>query len=183
MIIGIGEGSGLKIRRKALHLALGAMIVTGALASGVPAFASSTPPGSRPAAAAPTAAERAQLARVLATPQGRAKLVSALDASFGRFARVSVGSGGAPVRSIRPDLADGIAWDHIWVIASFADVYRGLVTAAVGFCLARSPVKWICPVIGGFLVNMTNGHGWSDSHGVWAAYYWWPYLHETGGFW
>jgi hypothetical protein len=131
----------------------------------------------------PTAAQRARLEEVVSTAKGREQLLSAFQHSYGKFARIGLGTRKSVSGTGRYNLSDGVSWDHIWMIASFADVYRGLVGVAEGACIARSPVKWICVVAGTFLLNMTNGHGWTDSHGVWVAYYWWPYLHETGGFW
>lgn len=166
----------------AVILALAATLTANTVAS------ASIPPQDRQLAAAqavfhPTAAQKAHLEKVVSTANGRKKLLAALEHSYGKFARVGLGSTRSTGRSMTPYLSDGITWDHVWVIASYADVYRGLVTTAENFCVARSPVKWICYAIGTFLYNMTWGHPWTDSHGIWVAYYWWPYLHETGGLW
>jgi hypothetical protein len=175
------------IRFKVIPAIASAVMLAATLASSTAASASSVtsvPKVTRSQAVfRPTAAEKAHLEKVVSTAAGRQKLLGAFEQSYGRFARVGLGVGKNTHGRVTPDLTDGVAWDHIWMIASFTDVYRGLVAGAEGVCLARSPVKWICVAAGGFLINMTNGHAWTDSHGVWVAYYWWPYLHETGGFW
>ncbi|HEY5877312.1 MAG TPA: hypothetical protein VIU11_00280 [Nakamurella sp.] len=74
-----------------------------------------------------------------------------------------------------------MAGDHFWITASYADIARGAVPAAVAACAVRVP-RALCNTAGNVLESMAAGWGAGNSHGVWAAVYWWP-PRVTGGHW
>ena len=89
--------------------------------------------------------------------------------------------------------AGGVQWDHIWVTASYANLQpiannaSAVVSTATAF-RTRLPGRFAvgCSAVGNLVayflskVHVTN---WSGSHGIWGAYYWVPWVYETGGTW
>jgi hypothetical protein len=146
------------------------------------------------------------------TPAQAAQLTTILDSAFKKFGfRVGVGSsGGTPIPEPRPisprgnasepgvtltsyDWAAGVQWDHAWVIASYANLASiannlGVVASvATAFC-GKYTGKYgiVCNAIGtliAWLLGKIHVTNWSNSHGVWAAYYWLPWPHDQVGTW
>ena len=142
------------------------------------------------------------------TPAEAARLTADLNAAYGKLGiRVGIGPSGTSTlpdgatRSAadgKPILtsyqwAAGIQWDHAWVIASYANLQSiannssVLVSTAAAFCSKlKSGYAIACAAVGNLIayflgkVHVTN---WSSNHGVWAAYYWLPFIYKTGGFW
>lgn len=122
-----------------------------------------------------------------ATAQQRVEVIAQLNAAFAGVA--TVGYGGAPRAAgttgsgarVEPVLATGVSGDHFWITASYADIARGAVPAAVAACATRVPAA-ICNAAGNWLRSAAAGWGAGNSHGLWAAVYWWP-PRFTGGRW
>jgi hypothetical protein len=156
----------------------------------------------------PTKAEVRDLEHM--TPAEASRLTNVLDLAYRQLGvRVGVAAPGSATLPSRASLSPqassanasltsyqwsgGVQWDHMWVTASYANLQPyannlGAVSvAATAFC-TRVPGWWgvACAAIGGLIsyflgkVHVTN---WSGNHGVWAAYYWFPRIYETGGTW
>lgn len=179
-------------------LATTAVICTAVLGGAVQAQAATTGPAVHAPVAAQhmsgrihlTAAQEAAWRRDTATPAGRERVLSAFQAAFGNIAEVGTGKvaryiPGTRARGpMRPDLSYGITGDHFWIIASYADIADGAINVAVAVCRARvTPAAApVCNAAGAVLKAWAAGWGTGNSHGVWAAIYWWP-PHYTGGRW
>jgi hypothetical protein len=131
-------------------------------------------------------AELAQWRRETATPAGRAELVAELQKSFAGIARVSTGARpqtAASTGHARPDLAVGKTGNHVWIIASYADMADGAIWSGVAACAAYLPELFdFCEEIGDIMSSWAEGWGRASNHGVWAAIYWLP-PHWAGGRW
>lgn len=154
-----------------------------------------------------TAADVQQLEHM--TPAEAARLAADLNTAYGKLGvHVGVGPSGTPAlpdgatqsaADGKPILtsyqwAAGVQWDHVWVIASYANLESiannsgVIVSTAAAACgkVKSSDYAVACFAIGNLIayflgkVHVTN---WSPSHGVWAAWYWIPWGLETGGFW
>ncbi|CRK59284.1 hypothetical protein [Alloactinosynnema sp. L-07] len=141
-------------------------------------------------------AEAAEWQQRTATPEGRERVLSDLSlafsgvASIGTTQPVSAQDQLAPTIErmahstglpIRPVWATGMAGDHFWITASYADVASGAISGAVWACKRRLP-GWLCDTAGRLLKEWAKGWGSASNHGVWAAVYWWP-PRVTGGRW
>jgi hypothetical protein len=136
-----------------------------------------------------TTAQREQLHHYLALPRHRAELSSLVERSIKqagiRAGTTSVDVPGHPSL----DLAYGITGEHVWVIASFNDVYDGAVAAMTSGCVALlgryrlGGLSWVCGWMAAVLSNWSAGHAWAANHGVWVAVYWWPWIYYQGGYW
>jgi hypothetical protein len=147
------------------------------------------------------------------TPAEAARFTKDVNAAYGKMGvHVGVGTAGTPTvpgRVTQPtgpgnaiagkatltsyQWAGGVQWDHIWVTASYANLEpfannsTAVAQVATQFC-GKLPgwFSYGCYVVGALVsyflskVHVTN---WSSSHGVWGAYYWYPWRYETGGFW
>ena len=91
-----------------------------------------------------------------------------------------------------PNTSITIGWtqDHAWVIATYSDViaYGGAFVAGQ-LCGAMSGepgysgITTACAqAVRPLLYDLTEGHPALTDHGVWVAYYTWPY-HATEGTW
>lgn len=128
-----------------------------------------------------TPEKRQEIARIMVESFTQAG-IAVRTAASGAIGAVPTGRSVQTVALPAPQYAAGIAWDHVWVILSYLDVARGLIAAAVGFCMTRLP-GWICTAVGAVLYAIANGWGYASNHGVWAAIYWFPYPHYTYGRW
>ncbi|MGQ0846528.1 MAG: hypothetical protein ACT4QF_20590 [Sporichthyaceae bacterium] len=140
-----------------------------------------------------TPEELREWAQITATPEGRASLVQGLQESFDGVAEVGTdspaGPSGGVVRSvvyaagpqveIDAVLAYGKNSNHVWITASYADMARGAIWTAVGYCKTRVPA-WVCTRAGQTLDSWARGWGSANNHGVWAAVYWSPPRWEGG---
>lgn len=131
-------------------------------------------------------ATQAELRKLEATPQGRASLLRAFQASFGSVADVQASapqaSGKVQLTATCATFSCGIStsggW-HFWIIASYAAVLSaGTATAqydcisalvavlspagAVGLCLSAAAILW----------ELVNNWPRLTNHGVWMAIYW-----------
>jgi hypothetical protein len=129
-----------------------------------------------------TRTQARQLASILSTPRGRAEVQRALNSSFGRTgAKINVGP--PPAKAVRPkttltayDWQAGVTGNHIWIIASYAEIYGWSLLALTAKCAKSFPDAAVgCAVIGGLLGSLDIGHGNSPSHGVWIAGYFFSY--------
>lgn len=131
--------------------------------------------------------ELIQWRQATATPRQRAEIVEQLNQAFAGVATVSSGDtapvSGSTASGVRVQqvLATGFTADHFWITASYADIARGSVPAAVAACAARIP-RALCSAAGNWLTAAAAGWGAGNSHGLWAAVYWWP-PRFTGGRW
>ena len=126
-----------------------------------------------------------------ATPFQRAQMIMNLQHAFAGVADVGFGSlpssaqvnaaQTTPSATVNEVVAYGVSGDHFWIIASYADISRGAIWGAVAVCDRYAP-SWICSGAGNMLDSWAAGWGSANSHGVWAAIYWWP-PHVTGGRW
>ncbi|WP_395725604.1 hypothetical protein [Nakamurella sp.] len=122
-----------------------------------------------------------------ATPRQRAEIIAQLNEAFAGVA--TVGDGASPQATgstpsgarVQQVLATGFTGDHFWITASYADIARGAVPAAVAACAIRIP-RALCSAAGNWLIGAAAGWGAGNSHGLWAAVYWWP-PRFTGGRW
>jgi hypothetical protein len=143
------------------------------------------------------------------TPAEAARLAADLNTAYGKLGvHVGVAPSGTPAlpdgatqsaADGKPILtsyqwAAGVQWDHVWVIASYANLESiannssVIVSTAAAACgkAKSSDYAVACFAIGNLIayflskVHVTN---WSPSHGIWAAWYWIPWGLETGGFW
>jgi hypothetical protein len=136
-----------------------------------------------------TSAEREQLHHYMTVPGHRAEISSLMERSF-KQAGLRTGTTSVEVPG-RPslDLAYGVTGEHVWVTASFNDVYDGAVAAMTSGCVALmgryglSSLNWMCGWMGAVLSDWAAGHAWAASHGVWIAVYWWPWIYYQGGYW
>lgn len=89
--------------------------------------------------------------------------------------------------------AAGVQWNHIWVTASYANLepfannFWTVVQVATSAC-GRLSGWWgvACSAIGSLIaIILSDVHvsNWSPYHGIWAAYYWFPWTYRTGGTW
>jgi hypothetical protein len=133
----------------------------------------------------PTATQVSYLNKLVSTPLGRAKVESAFEQSFGKLGEVGFGIMPKPgsIQTAASQWSWGVTGYHVWFILSYADVINGAVVGAEAVCIARLHINWLCAGAAGLLLNLANGHGWSTSHGIWAAVYWWPVPYATGGSW
>lgn len=134
-----------------------------------------------------TRAELAQWRRETATPADRAKLVTELQKSFAGVARISTTA--TPQTTARgrsgvtPNLAYGKTGNHVWIIASYADVADGAIWSGVAACGIYQPELFeFCEEIGDIMADWAQGWGRAANHGVWSAIYWLP-PHWAGGRW
>lgn len=193
----------------------GIAVIVSAAAVAAAALAVSTHHGPAPSPARAQAAISApQLTRADVqqlehmTPAQTARFAKDLDTAYGKLG-VHIGIGPSGTATL-PDgvtqsaeagkailtsyqWAAGVQWDHVWVIASYANLQpiannsSAIVNTAVAFCPSL-PKAWaiacsaVGAVIAAFLgkVHVTN---WSNNHGIWGAYYWLPWTYKTGGFW
>ena len=126
-----------------------------------------------------TSDELARWRQSTASPQQRAQVIAQLTESFAGVAQVGYGTapraaGSSPSGvGFQQILATGISGDHFWITASYADIARGAVPGAVAACAVRLP-RALCNAAGNLLKSMAAGWGTGNSHGIWAAVYWWP---------
>jgi hypothetical protein len=171
----------------AVIAALGLLASPGSSASGSRA-------NIRPVQLQLSADDKASWQRQIATPEGRAQVVSEMQLAFANVATIGVGTSPATsdefsgrirnvasISDLRPTVEWGITADHFWIIVSYADIANGAIWAAVRACQARLP-GWLCTNAGNMLVNWAQGWGSASNHGVWAEVYWWP-PRITGGRW
>lgn len=90
--------------------------------------------------------------------------------------------------------AGGVQWDHVWVTASYANLeaeasnFSAVVQVSTAFC-ARLGASWLsvaCGAVGtliAIILSRVHVTYWSRYHGIWAAYYWFPWVYRTGGTW
>lgn len=147
------------------------------------------------------------------TPAETSRFTKDVDTAYGKLGvRVGVGTVGAPTvpgRVTQPTApgnaiagkatltsyqwAGGVQWDHLWVTASYANLEpfannsTVVAQAATQFC-GKLPgwFSYGCYVVGtlvSYFLSKVHVTNWSSSHGVWGAYYWFPWRYETGGFW
>ena len=82
-----------------------------------------------------------------------------------------------------PDLSFGRTGNHIWIIASYADIADGAIWSGVVACGAYQPELFdFCEEIGDIMAEWAQGWGRAANHGVWSAIYWLP-PHWSGGRW
>jgi hypothetical protein len=139
-----------------------------------------------------TAQEQADWNAATATPEQRAAIVANMQAAFAGVAQINVGTDPVPapqpaahqtsVGDMQLIVAYGMSWDHFWVTASYLDMARGAIWAAVGYCIYRGVPSWLCNGAGSTLSSWAQGWGSASNHGVWGAVYWAP-PHITGGRW
>lgn len=130
--------------------------------------------------------EQVRWRQATATPRQRAEIIAQLNEAFAGVATVSAGAAPATGSTssgarVQPVLATGFTGDHFWITASYADIARGAVPAAVAACATRIP-RALCSAAGNWLSAAAAGWGAGNSHGLWAAVYWWP-PRFTGGRW
>ena len=120
-------------------------------------------------------------------PAGRARLVAELRKSFAGIARISTAASPEAAthrhRGMAPDLSFGRTGNHIWIIASYADIADGAIWSGVVACGAYQPELFdFCEEIGDIMAEWAQGWGRAANHGVWSAIYWLP-PHWSGGRW
>jgi hypothetical protein len=125
-----------------------------------------------------TQTQARELDRLLSTSRGRAEVQRALRDSFGSTgAKVTVGSqSGQPVKSATTltayDWQTGVTGNHIWIIASYGDIYGWSIAGLAARCAIAFPdAAPVCAFVGAVLATLDIGHGNSPSHGVWIAGY------------
>lgn len=140
-----------------------------------------------------SAAEQDEWLRATLTTAGRAHVITEMQAAFAGVATIGTGTPTPSTTThdgirtvafsstVLPEWAAGLAGDHFWITASYADVASGAIWAAVRACQTKLP-GWLCTSAGNLLSSWAQGWGWANDHGVWAAIYWWP-PHITGGRW
>ncbi|MEU4739141.1 hypothetical protein AB0G02_01595 [Actinosynnema sp. NPDC023658] len=119
-----------------------------------------------------TPAEQRQWAGMVSTSEGRARVLTTLQESFGSAITIGV-PGAAADGEMRTNLATGITGDHFWIIVSYADVVNGAVAAGVAACATRLP-RPLCAAAGDLINKWAAGWGNATNHGIWAEVYWWP---------
>jgi hypothetical protein len=202
------RSSGLRAASFLPFRAIAVTVTAAALAAA--AFAVSTHHEPAASAAAQSALSAPQLTKADVqqlqhmTPTEAARLTADLNAAYGKFG-VHVGVGPSSASTLPNGAAAGkatltsyqwaagIQWDHAWVTASYADLEpiannaSVIANTATWFCnKLKGGYAFACyavgTVIASFLgkVHVTN---WSSNHGVWGAYYWFPWSYKTGGLW
>ncbi len=134
-------------------------------------------------------AELAEWEAIISSPEERETVVAGLRKAFSGLAEVGTGADGKPEKNVQPSsigdmelvLAYGANPTHVWITASYADMARGAVSAAVQYCKRYVP-SWLCKTVGNQLSSWAQGWGRAANHGVWAAVYWAP-PRFTGGRW
>ncbi len=131
-------------------------------------------------------ATQAELHKLMATPQGRAGLLRALQASFGKEATVGVAPDQASSKisldaTCAPSFSCGISrsggW-HFWIIASYASAQSANLALLQPYCWAAlvpetGPVgAGACLTIGAILWELVNNWPRFTNHGIWMAVYW-----------
>lgn len=116
-----------------------------------------------------TRSQQAAFDRQLATTSGRTAVFRGLTKAF------SSGTGVADdIRSgaTRPALSFGWDRDHAWIIASYSDIIRGVISAGVVACKRYLPaLPFLCDHVGRLLKNLARGYAPITNHGVWAELY------------
>ncbi|WP_371652883.1 MULTISPECIES: hypothetical protein [unclassified Streptomyces] len=139
-----------------------------------------------------TAVESAEWEYLTATPESRKRLIAEVQEAFAgvatvrtdaqeQNARTAASATSADKGHVVQALATGVTGTHFWIIASYADIARGMITRAVRACSVRVPA-WLCTNAGKVLTSWSRGWGATAKHGVWAAVYWKP-AHVAGGRW
>ena len=149
-----------------------------------------------PGAVQLTSAEKSQWAALTATPFERAKVVAELQKAFSGVAQVGTGPlpkhgpNGPLTPATSPSngssnaelmLAAGVSGNHFWITASYHDIADGAIWGGVIACDRYLPSE-MCLTAGELLIDWSYGWGYGNTHGVWAAIYWWP-PHIAGGRW
>lgn len=145
-----------------------------------------------------TQAEVRQLQHL--TPAEAAKINQELAKAFGKLGiRAGIGRAGAAVPG-QTALASyawsgGVRWDHVWLTASYADLaaaarsgnkYATAFELAAPACAVIDGVgAVICAEVAAGVAALASRASFVpvSNHGVWAAYYWFPYRYVTGGYW
>lgn len=102
----------------------------------------------------------------MADAGNRQEYLATLQESFGDE-QAAASEGTAGVQNV---LAYGFDRDHVWVTLSYADVAKGLISAAVAYCKTRIPA-FICTAAGTWLKSLAQGYGPLANHGVWGSLY------------
>lgn len=128
-----------------------------------------------------TIEQRAELAAL--DQKEVAVVFEALAAAFSGVAEIRPGDQKAQATSVgpmTPILAQGWDRDHYWITASYADMSRGAIWAAVYACKRSGKVPpWLCQYAGDKLSKWARGWGSAKNHGVWGAVY--PYRGRLAG--
>lgn len=118
------------------------------------------------------------------SPESRAELLGALESSFdgvADFDAPAEGALGLPLGGEEMALAYGKNSTHFWITASYADMARGAIGAAVVACKKKVPAAAsVCGTVGSVLSKWAKGWGSAGNHGVWAAVYWGPPRYKGG---
>jgi hypothetical protein len=119
-----------------------------------------------------SAAHAAELQALLATDEGREEVFGALSRSFGTVLTEAPTHPYVTRADMVHRLAYGYDRDHVWMTASYADIARGLLSAAVVACKRYLPaIPWVCDWAGGVLKSWARGYPALANHGVWGALY------------
>jgi len=172
-----------------------AVIIGGGCVAAIPASAATKPPAASVQLSRTDGhtvkfshAVQAEMRKLETTARGRAELLKALEAGFGKVASVSIQKTISNSDRIRADLnclpgmscglSSSGGW-HFWIITSYATALSGDLALLVPYCSAAlvpvtGPIgAGVCLAVAGIIWELVNNWPRYTNHGVWLAVYWW----------